>query len=72
MEWRIYYSCRPFIMGSTIAPVRPWILLLEVHSYHLLLLKLQLLWKRWHPTKVGVKKELKPSREVEVCTSSRR
>jgi hypothetical protein len=44
----------------------------EVHSYHLLLLKPQLLWRRWHPTKVGVKKELKPAREVEVCTSSNR
>jgi hypothetical protein len=25
--------------------------------------------KRWHPTKVGTKRELKPAREVEVCTS---
>jgi hypothetical protein len=28
-----------------------------------------LLWKRWHPTRVGAKKELKPAREVEVCTN---
>jgi hypothetical protein len=42
---------------------------LEEHSYHLQLLKRQLLWKRWHPTKVGTKRELKPAREVEVCTS---
>jgi hypothetical protein len=28
--------------------------------------------EKMHPTKVGVKKELKPAREVEVCTNSRR
>jgi hypothetical protein len=28
-----------------------------------------LLWRKWRPTKVGMKKELKPAREVEVCTS---
>ena len=44
----------------------------EEHSYHLLSLKPLLLWKRWHPIKVGVKKELRPTREVEECTSSRR
>jgi hypothetical protein len=33
-------------MGSTTAPVRLWMLLLEVYSYHLLLLKSQLLWKK--------------------------
>jgi hypothetical protein len=45
---------------------------LEEHSYHLQLLKPHLLWKRWHPTKVGTKRELKPAREVEVCNSWRR
>jgi hypothetical protein len=39
MEWRIGYSYRPSIMGSPIAPVRPWMLSLEEHSYHLQLLK---------------------------------
>jgi hypothetical protein len=59
-------------MGSTTAPMRLWMLLLEVHSYNLTFLKPQLLWRRWRLTKVGVKKELKAAREVEVCTSSRR
>jgi hypothetical protein len=39
---------------------------LEEHSYHLQSIKLQLLWRKWRPTKVGTKKELKPAREVEV------
>jgi len=59
-------------MGSTIALIKPWILLLEEHSYQLPLLNPLLLWKRWPPIKVGVKRELKHVREVEACTSSRR
>jgi hypothetical protein len=38
----------------------------------LLFLKPLLLWKRWPPIKVGVKNILRPTREVEVCTSSRK
>jgi hypothetical protein len=42
---------------------------LEEHSYHLQSIKPQLLRRKWRPTKVEMKKELKPAREVEVCTS---
>jgi len=59
-------------MGSAIALMKPWMLLLEVHYYHLPLLKPLLLWKRWPPIKVEVKRELKPTREVEGCINSRR
>jgi len=59
-------------MGSAIALMKQWMLLLEEHCYHLPFLKPLLLWKRWPPIKVGVKKELIPVREVEECTSSRR
>jgi hypothetical protein len=69
MEWRIDYLYRPSIMGSPIVPMRLWMLPLEEHSYHLQSIKPQLLWRKWRPTKVGMKKELKPIREVEVCTS---
>jgi hypothetical protein len=60
---------QPSITGLLIAPMRLWMLLLEEHSYHLQSIKPQLLWRKWCPTKVGMKKELKPTREVEVCTS---
>jgi hypothetical protein len=43
-------------MGSLIALVRLFMLSVEEHSYHLQLLKPQLLWKRWHPTKVRTKR----------------
>ena len=56
MGWRIGFSCRHFIMGSATALLKPWILWLEEHSCHLLSLKPLLLWKRWLPIKVGVKK----------------
>jgi hypothetical protein len=69
MEWRIGYLCRPSITGSLIAPVRLWMLPLEERSYHLQSIKPQLLWRKWRPTKVEMKKELKSAREVEVCTS---
>jgi hypothetical protein len=42
---------------------------LEERSYHLQSIKPQLLWRKWRPTKVEMKKELKSAREVEVCTS---
>ena len=41
--------------------------LLEVHSCHSLLHKQQLLWRRWSPTKVGMKNVFKLAREVMVC-----
>jgi hypothetical protein len=65
----IGYLCKPSIMGSPIVLVRQWMLLLEKNSYHLQSIKPQLLWRKWRPTKVGMKKEFKPAREVEVCTS---
>jgi hypothetical protein len=36
---------------------------LEEHSYHLQSIKPQLVWRKWRPTKVRTKKELKPARE---------
>jgi len=72
MGWRIGCSCRHSITGSATTLVKRWMLPLEEHSYHLLSLKSLLLWNRWPPIMGGVKKELRPAREVEECTSSRR
>ena len=72
MEWRASYRCRRFIMGLAIVPERPWMLQLEKHSYHSPYHKPQLLWRRWRPTKAGMKKGPRHAREVEVCISSRR
>jgi hypothetical protein len=47
-------------------------LLLEVHSYHLHFQLQPLLWRRWLPTKVGMKSVFRPAREEEVCINSRR
>ena len=65
MGWRISCSCRHSMTGSTTVLMKPWMLSLEEHSYHLISLKPLLLWKRWPPIKVWVKKELRPAREVE-------
>jgi hypothetical protein len=58
-----------FYHGLTNSTCETWMLPLEEHSYHLQSIKPQLLWRKWHPTKVGMKEKLKPAREVEVCTS---
>jgi hypothetical protein len=41
-------------------------------SYHSQLHKQQLSWRRWSPTKVGMKNVFRPAREVDVCINSRR
>ena len=45
---------------------------LEVHSCHSHYQLQQLLWRRWPPTKAGMKNVFRPAREVEVCINSRR
>jgi hypothetical protein len=71
MGCRISYSCKPSITGWPLALVRQWMLLLEVLFCHSLSEMQPLLLRRWLPTKIGMKNELRLAREV-VCTSSRR
>ena len=68
MGWRIGYLCRLSNMGWLTVPMRLWMLLLEVHSCHLHFQLWPLLWRRWHPTKAGMKNVFRPAREMEVVT----
>ena len=52
--------------------MRPWMLLLEVHSCHLHFQLWPLLCRRWPSTKARMKNVFKPAREMEVCINSRR
>ena len=72
MGWRIGYYYRLSITGWTLAPMRPLMLLLEVHSCHLHFQLRPLLWRKWPPSKVEMKNEFRPTRGVEVCINSRR